>query len=61
MPQRPHYAVYPGDMIHVVIVQPDDGRALVVGKLDRVPVITGGRARKIEVHAAEIRVLRAAS
>jgi hypothetical protein len=55
----PTYRVSPGDTITIVIVQQDGGRALVVGKLDRVPDITGGRACKLEVHATDVRVLAA--
>lgn len=55
----PPATAYIPDMIQIVIVQQDGGRALVVGKPDRVPVITGGRACKLEVHATDTRVLRA--
>ncbi len=43
MPIRPTYAICPGDLIEVEIVQPDGGRALVVGKLDAVPEAAGGQ------------------
>ena len=42
--RRPSYAICPGDRIEVEVVQPDGGRALVVGKLDKVPEAAGGRA-----------------
>jgi hypothetical protein len=41
--RRPSYAICPGDRIEVEAVQPDGGRALVVGKLDKVPEAAGGR------------------
>jgi len=59
MPAPPNYRLYPGDTIQIVVVQKDGGRALVVGKLDRVPDITAGRACKLEVHATDVRVLAA--
>jgi hypothetical protein len=37
MPIRPTYSIRPGDRIEVEVVQPDSGRALVIGKLDAVP------------------------
>jgi len=43
MPIRPAYKICPGDRIEVEVVQPDGGRALVVGKLDAVPEAAGGR------------------
>ena len=46
---RPTYAICPGDRIEVEVVQPDGGRALVVGKLDAVPEAAGGQALKIRV------------
>jgi hypothetical protein len=48
-PSRPQYAIRPGDRIEVEVVQPDGGRALVVGKLDAVPGSAGGRALRIVV------------
>ena len=43
------------------MVQPDGGRALVVGKLDAVPEAAAGRALRIVVREARITVLPAAS
>jgi hypothetical protein len=43
MPFRPAYKICPGDRIEVEVVQPDGGCALVVGKLDAVPEVAGGR------------------
>jgi hypothetical protein len=40
-------------------VQPDGGRALVVGKLDAVPEAAGRRALRIVVSNAQITVLLA--
>jgi hypothetical protein len=59
MPIRPTYAICPGDLIEVEIVQPDGGRALFVGKLDAVPEAAGGRALRIVVRDAKITVLPA--
>ncbi len=55
MPHRPAYAICPGDRIGVEVVQPDGSRALVVGKLDKVPEAAGGRALWIVVCDAEVR------
>ena len=52
MPFRPSYKICPGDRIEVEVVQPDGGRALVVGKLDAVPEAAGGKG------AADRRVRR---
>jgi hypothetical protein len=49
----------PGDRLEVEIVQPDGGRALVVGKLDAVPDAAGGCALRIVVCDAKITVLPA--
>lgn len=57
MPLRPAYKICPGDRIEVEIVQPDGGRALVVGKLDAVPEVAGGRALRIVVCDAQITAL----
>lgn len=57
MPFRPSYKICPGDRIEVEVVQPDGGRALVVGKLDAVPEAAGGRALRIVVCDAQISVL----
>jgi hypothetical protein len=43
----------------VEVVQPDGGRALVVGKLDAVPKVAGGCAMRIVVCDAQIKVLAA--
>ena len=59
MPLRPSYKICPGDRLEVEIVQPDGGRALVVGKLDGVPEAAGGRALRIVVCDAKITVLPA--
>ena len=59
MPIRPTYAICPGDLIEVEIVQPDGGSALVVGKLDTVPEAAGGRALRIVVCDAQITALPA--
>ena len=59
MPLRPTYKICPGDRIEVEIVQPDGGRALVVGKLDAVPEAAGGRALRIVVCDAQVTALPA--
>ena len=59
MPLRPSYKICPGDRVEVEIVQPDGGRALVVGKLDTVPEAAGGCAMKIVVCDAQIKMLPA--
>jgi hypothetical protein len=60
---RPSYAICPGDRIEVEVVQSDGGRdggrALVVGKLDAVPEVAGGKALQIRVCDAQVRVLAA--
>jgi hypothetical protein len=56
---RPAYKICPGDRIEVEVVQPDGGRALVVGKLDAVPEVAGGRALRIVVCDARITPLQA--
>ena len=53
--RRPSYAICPGDRIEVV--QPDGGRALVVGKLDKVPEAAGGRALRVVVCDAQVSAL----
>ena len=50
---RPAYKVCPGDRIEVEVVQPDGARALVVGKLDDLPEVAGGRALRIVVCGAD--------
>ena len=57
MPFRPAYRICPGDRIEVEVVQPDGGRALVVGKLDAVPEAAGGKALRIVVCDAHISTL----
>jgi hypothetical protein len=47
----------PHDRIEVEVVQADGGRALVVGKLDKVPEAAGGLATWIVVCDAEVRTL----
>ena len=47
----------PGDRLEVEVVQPDGGRALVVGKLDRVPEATRGLALRIVVFDAQVQAL----
>jgi hypothetical protein len=56
---RPSYKVCPGDRLEVEVVQPDGGRALVVGKLDAVPLVADGCAMRIVVCEAQISVLPA--
>ena len=56
MPFRPAYSICPGDRLEVEVVQPDGGRALVVGKLDAVPEAAAGRALRIVVCDARITV-----
>ena len=59
MPFRPAYKICPGDRIEVEVVQPDGGRALVIGKLDAVPEAAGGQALRIVVCDAQITALPA--
>ena len=59
MPMRPAYKICPGDRLEVEVVQPDGGRALVIGKLDAVPEVAGGRALRIVVCDAQITALPA--
>jgi len=56
---RPTYAICHGQRIAVEVVQPDGGRALVVGVLDSVPDATHGRALKIRVCDARVQALEA--
>ena len=56
---RPYATIAPGDRLEVEVVQPDGGRALVVGKLDAVPKAAGGRAMRIVVCDAQITALPA--
>jgi hypothetical protein len=57
---RPTYAICPGDRIEVEVVQPDGGRALVVGKLDAVLEAADGPAPRIVVCDAQVQTLPAA-
>ena len=41
---RPSYTICLGDRLEVEVVQPDGTRALVMGKLDKVPSAAGGCA-----------------
>jgi len=59
MPLRPTYGICPSNRIEVEIVQPDGGRALVVGKLDAVPESAGGRALRVRVCDARVTPLPA--
>lgn len=47
MPTRPTYRIRPGDRLQVEVVQPDGGRALVIGELDAVPEGARGLALRI--------------
>jgi hypothetical protein len=49
----------PGDRLEVEVVQPDGGRALVIGELDAVLKVVGGCAMRIVVCDAQIKVLPA--
>lgn len=59
MPRAPGYAIRPGDRLEVEIVQPDGGRALVVGRVDAVPLAAGGYALRVRLCDAVVRVLPA--
>ena len=59
MPFRPAYMICPGDRIEVEVVQPDGGCALVVGKLDAVPEVAGGKALRVRVCDARVQALTA--
>ena len=55
MPLRPSYKVCRGDHLDgVEVVQPDGGRALVVGRLDAVPLVAGGCVLPIVASDAHI-------
>jgi hypothetical protein len=41
---RPSYKICPGHRLEVEVVQPDETRALVMGKLDKVQSAAGGCA-----------------
>ena len=60
MPPHRSYGVRPGDRIEVEVVQPDGGRALVIGKLDAVPQAAGGLALRTVVCDALMSALPAA-
>ena len=53
------YHLRPGQRLEVEVVQPDGGRALVVGVLDAVPDTAHGRALKIKVCDARVQALQA--
>jgi hypothetical protein len=55
----PIYRIRPGNRLEVEVVQPDGGRALVIGKLDAVPEVAGGLALRIRVCDAHVQVLTA--
>jgi hypothetical protein len=60
MPFVPEYKITPGQSIEVLIAQPDGGKALVFGRLDRVSeAATGGRAIRLVVASSRIVVLQA--
>jgi hypothetical protein len=48
---RPSYKICPGDRLKVEVVQPDGTRALVMGKLDKVPSAAGGCALGVVTEA----------
>ena len=56
---RPYATLTPGQRIEAEVVQPDGGRALVVGKLDSVPEAAGGQALRIVVCDARAEALPA--
>ena len=60
MPTVAVYRIRPGDRLEVEVVAPAGGRVLVVGKLDAVPEGAGGRALRIRVCDAQVRMLPAA-
>ncbi len=57
MPTRPIYRIRPGDRLEVEVVQPDGGRALVIGTIDSAPETAGGLALRIRVCDAQVRAL----
>jgi hypothetical protein len=61
MPTRPIYRICPGDRLEVEVVQPDGGRALVIGKLEAVPEGAGGLTLRIRVCDAHVQSLPATS
>ena len=56
---RPIYRIRPGDRLEVEVVQPDGGRALVIGKLEAVPEGAGELALRIRVCDAQVQALPA--
>jgi hypothetical protein len=48
IPQFRPYSLTPGQRLKVEVVQPDGGRALVAGKLDKVRDVAGGKALQSE-------------
>lgn len=59
LPPTRSYGVRPGDRLEIEVVQPDGGRAPVVGRLDRVPEAAGGLALRIVVCEARVTPLPA--
>jgi hypothetical protein len=56
----PSYKICPGGRHEVEVVQPDGGRALIVGKLDAVPLVAGACAMRIVICDARVEALPAA-
>jgi hypothetical protein len=54
---QPSYKICPGDRLEVEVVQPNGGRALVIGKLDRVPMAADGEALRITASDAQVNPL----
>lgn len=60
MSHLPEYRICPGRRIEVEVHTPDGARALVVGRLDAVPVAaSGGVALRLRVVAETVRALPA--
>ena len=59
MPLRPEARMRLGDPIEIIVEQPNGGRALVVGKLDRVPLAASGLALQIVLCDAQVQPLPA--
>jgi hypothetical protein len=59
MPPFRTYCLTPGQLLEVEVVQPDGGRALVVGKLDAAPESAGGRALRSRECEVEVQALPA--
>jgi hypothetical protein len=54
------YALVPGQLLEVEVVQPNGAHALVRGRLDAVPdAVRGGQALKIRVCDARVLALKA--